>query len=641
MNSQNMTSIINASNLSTTEFFIYKLNISEKNNPGSWWFVLYILCLIGIACITAFSYIDAYLKRKSDELFVMRTKDFEIRKEVMYEYGCFGKMTVKYYFLILSDTFDKEFKKIFNLRELYGPNNLNITLDYFLPVLPKMDRRRSILGDQLVDFLYEYHEETLTRYEKLIEDKKITYDALWYLFQDDYDVMTEINGNKIGARITSSQYACNAFNLNYEYFYYEGYYSRCCDSVQIPYFNGTMDISDIKVSVMSDTDKEKFMTRGNFVTNIIGSCPQYLMYDGGVYVSNSQNLNYSINSRVMIDPATYQIHIGKNCPLVETRKKQKVATPGPTDNIIIKKDGDDDFETYDCEDNDGLINKMVTFDAAKDAHILLPYIGGYLVNDKKWVLFNIDNLSEVKFNDVAMDNLVLPDKDINKKDTIITFIKNLNNIKKTDFIATKGGGMIFLLNGPSGVGKSFTAEATAEVLHRPLYYLTSGELGTTPGEVEEKLSIVLKLIGRWNAVLLIDEVDIFLEKRDSNNILRNSIVGIFLKLLEYHNGIIFLTTNKLNSLDNAVYSRIHLVITYEELDEKSREKIWCNLLKLNDISIVEDDLLFINVKELAKYKLNGRQIRNTINLVKCFNYNVAEPITTKTIKQIINLNFPI
>lgn len=59
-----------------------------------------------------------------------------------------------------------------------------------------------------------------------------------------------------------------------------------------------------------------------------------------------------------------------------------------------------------------------------------------------------------------------------------------------------------------------------------------GELGTTVEKLEEKLREILEVAHLWNAVILLDEADIFLEKRSDNDIHRNAMVGIFLRLLE-------------------------------------------------------------------------------------------------------------
>lgn len=49
------------------------------------------------------------------------------------------------------------------------------------------------------------------------------------------------------------------------------------------------------------------------------------------------------------------------------------------------------------------------------------------------------------------------------------------------------------MHGPPGVGKTLTAEATAESLHKPLYMVNIGELGSNPSELEHKLKAILEI----------------------------------------------------------------------------------------------------------------------------------------------------
>jgi SpoVK/Ycf46/Vps4 family AAA+-type ATPase len=118
-----------------------------------------------------------------------------------------------------------------------------------------------------------------------------------------------------------------------------------------------------------------------------------------------------------------------------------------------------------------------------------------------------------------------------KKEDIELIIKNYRDIDN-DIINAKGGGIIFLLHGPPGVGKTLTAEATSETLKKPLYSVNVGELGTDLEKLEYRLKNILEICYAWDAVLLLDEADIFLEKRNDNDIQRNAMVGVFLRLLE-------------------------------------------------------------------------------------------------------------
>ncbi|KAI0485578.1 P-loop containing nucleoside triphosphate hydrolase protein [Xylaria cf. heliscus] len=140
-----------------------------------------------------------------------------------------------------------------------------------------------------------------------------------------------------------------------------------------------------------------------------------------------------------------------------------------------------------------------------------------------------------------------------------------------DFIKNKGEGQIFLLHGGPGVGKTFTA---AEFAGQPLLALTCGDIGIDIVSMERELGKWLKLAHKWGAVILIDEADIFLEKRMEADLKRNSLVSVFLREIEYYQGILFLTTNRVGQFDDAFMSRIHVVIHYPDLGEAEQKKIW-------------------------------------------------------------------
>lgn len=183
------------------------------------------------------------------------------------------------------------------------------------------------------------------------------------------------------------------------------------------------------------------------------------------------------------------------------------------------------------------------------AHLTLPgfnavsSIGG----------FALENLHEIVWSDEAFERLVISEK----QKTLIHALIRQHSTQATQFddlIVGKGKGLIGLLCGNPGCGKTLTAEAAAETTRRPLYVVSAGELGTRPEEVDERLARILELSHLWNAVLLIDEAEVFLQKRSTTDIARNALVSIFLRQLEYYQGIMILTTNMAAQCDPAFES---------------------------------------------------------------------------------------
>ncbi|KAK0753042.1 hypothetical protein B0T18DRAFT_385172 [Schizothecium vesticola] len=202
--------------------------------------------------------------------------------------------------------------------------------------------------------------------------------------------------------------------------------------------------------------------------------------------------------------------------------------------------------------------------------------------------------------------------------------------KQVDLVSGKGKGLILLLHGAPGVGKTTTAEGVAEKFQKPLYQITCGDLGTTAPEVEKALETSFSLASRWGSVLLLDEADVFLAARSRIDFKRNGLVSVFLRVLEYYTGVLFLTTNRIGDFDEAFASRIHISLYYPQLDlnktleifELNLDGIESRLLEKDssnnsksDIRIDRDEILafaeayFINPAH-KDAKWNGRQIRN-------------------------------
>lgn len=113
-----------------------------------------------------------------------------------------------------------------------------------------------------------------------------------------------------------------------------------------------------------------------------------------------------------------------------------------------------------------------------------------------------------------------------------------------------------LLVGTPGCGKTLTAEAVAEVARKPLYCISAGELGVEPANVEANLLRAFELAQMWDAVILLDEADVFLQQRTPSDLQRNALVAIFLRQLEYYQGILILTTNMVEGCDVALESML-------------------------------------------------------------------------------------
>lgn len=65
----------------------------------------------------------------------------------------------------------------------------------------------------------------------------------------------------------------------------------------------------------------------------------------------------------------------------------------------------------------------------------------------------------------------------------------------------------------------------AEYTKRPLISITAGDLGNEPRTVVDNLDWYFRLGTDWEAIVLLDEADVYLETRIPQNLERNSIVS--------------------------------------------------------------------------------------------------------------------
>ncbi|KAF1363367.1 P-loop containing nucleoside triphosphate hydrolase protein [Lizonia empirigonia] len=186
-----------------------------------------------------------------------------------------------------------------------------------------------------------------------------------------------------------------------------------------------------------------------------------------------------------------------------------------------------------------------------------------------------------------------------------------------DYIDSKGKGLVVLLHGKPGVGKTYTAECIAHTMRRPLLSISCADIGVDPPEVEKNLRKWFNLARTWDAVLLIDEADIYFESRETMDLKRNNLVASFLRVIEYYDGILFLTSNRIGTSDEAVWSRIHATIYYSDFTGPQRQQIWNTYftkLEKDRADMIVSESARSYVESLEELTWNGREIRNAFQI---------------------------
>ncbi|CAI7580835.1 unnamed protein product [Penicillium bialowiezense] len=304
---------------------------------------------------------------------------------------------------------------------------------------------------------------------------------------------------------------------------------------------------------------------------------------------------------------------------------------------------------------------------------LLPHrVFGFVLQKRKFMALEIRNLKPIKNTKTSDSTLILDPHHRLMLDGVIGSHFQKKYLREAhggcnldqDFIVNKGRGLVVLLYGVPGVGKTSTAEQIAHSWQKPLLPVTCGNLGTESNQVEEKLKYIFRLGRKWDCILLMDEADVFLSERTSTALERNALVSVFLRELEYFDGILFLTTNLPGGIDEAFKSRIHITLYYPHLSEQDTMLIWkVNMDRLEVIEkqrarLNDEPPLSINRKAIRKYarqhfrnnvdgkgRWNGRQIRNAFLIASALaefeKINPSRRVETKSNPDLYDPSFDI
>lgn len=140
-------------------------------------------------------------------------------------------------------------------------------------------------------------------------------------------------------------------------------------------------------------------------------------------------------------------------------------------------------------------------------------------------------------------------------------------------------GITCLFSGPSGTGKTLASEVVAHELGVDLFVINLSHIvDKYIGETEKKLERVFDAAERINGVLLFDEADALFGKRGSvggaNDRYANVEVAYLLQRMERHEGIVVLTTNLRNNIDEAFLRRLDVICAFPEPGPEERLALW-------------------------------------------------------------------
>ncbi|KAH8660482.1 hypothetical protein BX600DRAFT_467761 [Xylariales sp. PMI_506] len=458
------------------------------------------------------------------------------------------------------------------------------------------------------------------------------------------------------------------------------------ECLEIPSFKGNKPIKElphypVQFHEAPQALEAKMGARGRKVLDYQGL--SYCEYNGvAIFHQDKKIEKHNINERILVDVVGYNKHhlakgvregtdaktqtnivdgtgrqnvdisvempIFSSCIPLESRRHAIIETTENASNDAAGNSGTSSTSGKRLTEDEQERNTKAMLARPDDLKYISPLLEGYALKNKIWVSFYVEDIRPITWNHTAFDHLVYDEQ---QKDLVLSFVESHGhsdtNAFMDDVIVGKGCGLIILLSGPPGTGKTLTAEAVADRTRRPLFYLQAEDLGISAATLGENIKKVFEMATEWDAVILLDEADVFMAERHPQDIARNELVSIFLREIEYFKGILFLTTNLYQTIDSAFRSRVSLHLLFKPLGPDARAVVWRKFLdrlqpskQSNRITELEDDdddgaedtggtdkgksvekvrapeISDEDIKELAHWQLNGREIKNAVKMVK-------------------------
>lgn len=388
----------------------------------------------------------------------------------------------------------------------------------------KKDRTRDVIISDIevaLNFVQEEYATTASDLTALSKKGLISYDLLWCLFPPRVEVYTDVN-----ALNESQILRCKSFSYQEDERTGEKWFavqSECLNHdsqgfgwseqlLRIPSFEGAAHITSLLAYPLTCHPKEKELraklhARGKTFVGLLAQ-PTCRQYGATALISRRVGSEWEqetcdFSGRVMVDPSRFPKLDSSSDPLRKPScPRSKAFSPADTPD--------------------------------KDLMFCHYRIVGFSFDQKKWGALAVSQLRDPEWNDKALDKVMMPPV---KRELLRSLVsahraEDERHGGLEDISKGKGRALAGLLSGPPGVGKTLTAEAVAEISRRPLYAVSAGELGAEMADVERRLGKVFAVASSWKCVLLIEDCDMFLRRRDHVSLINSALVSIFLRRLE-------------------------------------------------------------------------------------------------------------
>ncbi|KAL4811700.1 P-loop containing nucleoside triphosphate hydrolase protein [Aspergillus spinulosporus] len=451
----------------------------------------------------------------------------------------------------------------------------------------------------LVNHIDEAYAASTEQLTPLLQRGEITYDLLELLFKPGCHLYTKCSGTGkpwcmvLDTVEDTPRNNATYFKLECHYVDHDGHeFWEVRTELRIAKFHGckaihTLEVFPLQYHPDSEQITRDLVERGQKFSQLVRNPTTILHYKGKALIKkNGKLLAADIDSRVGINAASFR-------EIMRNYQRSQVSNCWEHDSAFISP------------------KNLLTDD---DYLICPPALQCFcLGKDDAFVWCAVSDLKDVQWSPVLFDRLQIPDKQKQILQSVVTARLSGKEAVDFDFIKRNGQGINVLLFGPPGVGKTFTAQAVAEYCQKPLHMVSAAKLlagEKNPVRLEITLNQIFNIVKCLNMILLISEAELLIQSRALSQEDNQSLVKVFLQKLQSHNGILFLTANRVFVFDETVLSRIHLKLKYSELTHSARWNIWESCLA-GTLQVTENEL-----DQLASMKWNSHEIVNSIVVAK-------------------------
>lgn len=326
----------------------------------------------------------------------------------------------------------------------------------------------------LTNWINTHFELDIAAYDRCVTQgqKVIHYDRLWTLFPPGTIAYCKLLSQNRAFRVRDAYYDNSEVNPNLtlqsDFIDFDGERlgTRSLE-LGVPKFSGTRELNDLNIvpiDLLGDAAdvREELLARGRKFESYIGQ--HYLAYDGIAIKKTPEGYaRFTVNGRVMIDCKTAHRLEPNTAFFVkslsnESSKMERSRKRAQADLTFAGADGKKSFDKL-SDDNAMLTNATVR---------------GYSFTTKQFLEFFVEDLEDIEWNSKCFDELVL-DPAIKKTVQALVSMHSQKRESFDDIVKGKGMGLVCVLHGPPGVGKTLTAECVAEFVKRPLYMVSSGD----------------------------------------------------------------------------------------------------------------------------------------------------------------------